>query len=380
MIKLNILSLCVFILCFPAIALTDEAVVNQDRSIELTSNSDASSEDLINRSVISLKMYKNVIPAFANGKIIFLGKDGVLYSVNDKNLTECYWKLDVTKGSKLYRASILYSDAMVLYIADDNVYGIDFDTGEIKWQKSLRSVISGTPIIVNGNLIVVTIDNFLYSFNIANGVLLWSMQESIPDVKSYDSFSATSHDNVVVVSFSNGKIVALNSLTGFKMWENNISSNVVNSIPFSNGVALRSTKESVVAVDKFHNISNIGIESGKILWSKDFKVQNISQIKDNCLVGIIDGKLTLLNIDTGEFLWQYDLLQHGKSKIQWSEPIVKDSNVLVIGSNGCIILVDYKSGALKLVNYVLSSSYYVPVFINSSVYVVTNQDKIIVFH
>ena len=388
MIKLSIVSLLVFILCFPAIALADEVMEKQDQSVQLANDFDIThdedvdinSKQLINRSIISLKMYKGVIPAFADNKIVFLDKDGVLCSVNSQDFTEYYWKLDITKGNKLYRASVLYSGNMILYAADDNVYGIDFETGEIKWQKSLRSIIAGAPIVVGDNLIVVTVDNFLYSFSITNGALSWSIQESLPEVKSYNSLSSTSYGDVVIVSFSNGKIVALNSLNGLKMWEAGISSNVANSIPFSNGVSLQAAKGSVIAVDKLHNISNIDIESGKTRWSKNLRVQNISQVEGNSIISVIDGKLTLLNVDTGEFVWQYDLLQHGKSKIQWSIPIVKDGNVFVIGNDGCLVVVDSKSGTLKLVNYILSSSYYVPIFVDSSVYVITNKSKIVIFH
>ncbi|WDM84985.1 PQQ-like beta-propeller repeat protein [Ehrlichia sp. JZT12] len=389
MIKLSVVFLLVLILCFPAIALADDVMeTHDDQSVQLSDDFDITysedidthSKQLINKSIISLKMYKGVIPAFADGKIVFLSRDGVLCSVSGQNLTEYYWKLDITKGAKLYRASILYSENMVLYAANDNVYGIDFNTGEIKWQKSLRSVIAGSPIVVNNNLVVVTVDNFLYSFNIANGALSWSIQESLPEVKSYNSLSSTSYGEVVIVSFSNGKIVALNSLNGLKMWEADISSNIVNSIPFNNGVSLQSTEGTVIVVDKLHNISNIDIESGKTRWSKNLRVQNVSQIEGTDIIGIIDGKLTLLNISTGEFLWQYDLLRHGKSKIQWSTPIVKDGHVFIISSDGCVVVVDSKSGDLKLVNYILSSSYYVPIFVNSSVYFVTNKNKIIVFH
>ena len=388
MIKLSVVFLLVLILCFPAIALADDVMGTQDQSVQLSDDFDITysedidthSKQLINKSIISLKMYKGVIPAFADGKIVFLSRDGVLCSVSGQNLTEYYWKLDITKGAKLYRASILYSENMVLYAANDNVYGIDFNTGEIKWQKSLRSVIAGSPIVVNNNLVVVTVDNFLYSFNIANGALSWSIQESLPEVKSYNSLSSTSYGEVVIVSFSNGKIVALNSLNGLKMWEADISSNIVNSIPFNNGVSLQSTEGTVIVVDKLHNISNIDIESGKTRWSKNLRVQNVSQIEGTDIIGIIDGKLTLLNISTGEFLWQYDLLRYGKSKIQWSTPIVKDGHVFIISSDGCVVVVDSKSGDLKLVNYILSSSYYVPIFVNSSVYFVTNKNKIIIFH
>ncbi|WP_235424736.1 PQQ-binding-like beta-propeller repeat protein [Ehrlichia minasensis] len=332
---------------------------------------------LSNRDVISLKMHQGVMPVFVNDRIIFLTRSGILHSIDSKNFEKCYWKLEFSKYSKMYRANILYSENMIFYVVDDSIYGIDFETGEIKWQKGLSSVIAGSPIIVDGNLIVVTVDNNLSSFNIFNGSLLWSSQESLPEVKSYSSASSALYGNTVIFSFSNGKVIAFNYLSGLKIWESNISAA---NIAFSNGAALQATNSTVIAVDKLHSISNIDIESGKTRWSKDLKVEYVSQIDRGNIAAIIDNKLVLLDVSTGDFLWQYDLLQHGKLKNKWSTPIIIGDEILVISNDGCIVYLDYKSGTLKMVNYILSSAYYVPVFLNSSVYIVTDKGKVVIFH
>ena len=335
------------------------------------------SSGLVSIDTISLKMYKNVTPVFVNNRVIFLSKDGVLRSVDSKDVKKCYWELRVPKHINLYRASILYSGNLIFYVVDDNVYGIDFETGEIKWQKELRSVIAGSPIVIDNHLMIVTVDNYLYFFNVSDGSLLSSNQESLPEIKSYSSLSSASYGNIIVFSFSNGKIVAFNSLNGLKIWESNISHA---SVAFNNGVSLQAANNTVIAVDKLYSISNIDIESGNTRWSKDLKIQDISQIEEGNIAAIIDNKLVLISIDTGDFLWQYDLLQHSKSKNQWSSPVIMNGEILVIGNDGCIILIDYRSGALKLVNYILPSAYYIPILVDSSIYVVTDRDKIMVFH
>ncbi|WP_395877268.1 PQQ-binding-like beta-propeller repeat protein [Ehrlichia muris] len=337
---------------------------------------DIRSSSLVNRGTISLRMYRDVTPVFVNDRIIFLSKDGVLHSVDSKDVKKCYWELQVTKHTNLYRASILYSENLILYIVDDNVYGIDFETGQIKWQKELRSVIAGSPVVIDNHLMVVTVDNYLYFFNVSDGSLISSNQESLPEVKSYSSLSSASYGDMIIFSFSNGKIAAFNSLNGLKIWESNISNA---NVAFNNGVSLQATNSTVIAVDKLHSISNIDIESGNTRWSKKLKIQGISKIEEGNIAAVIDNKLVLMSIDTGDFLWQYDLLQHGKSKNQWSSPVIMNDEILVIGNDGCVILIDYRSGALKLVNYILPSAYYIPVLVDSSIYVVTNKDKIIIF-
>ncbi|QLK58852.1 quinoprotein [Ehrlichia ruminantium] len=385
MINPNIVCLLVFISCFSIAALADETLQKQGEIIQETNSNlndgvNISSDFYIGKMhTISLKMQRGVIPVILGDRIIFLGKDYFLYSVSKQNLDKYYWKLDFSKYGKLYRASILYSQNMVIYAVDDNVYGIDADTGEIKWQKTLRSVIAGAPIVVHDSLIVVTIDNYLYSFNLSDGSLLWSGQESIPEVKSYYSFSRVSSGDIVVLSFSNGKIIAFNSTNGLKIWEISVSDSTNNNIAFVGGASLSASEQDVIVIDKFRNISSIDIQSGKKKWSKDLNIQGISGIKENYIVAIIDDKLISLDISTGEFLWQYDLLQYKKPKIQWNVPVIIDNNVLVMGSNGCVILVDSKSGALKSVNYILPSSYYVPIFLNSSVYIITSKDKVVIF-
>ncbi|AAZ68558.1 PQQ-binding-like beta-propeller repeat protein [Ehrlichia canis] len=387
MIKSGIVTLIVLILLFPVLVLASGVV--QEHSlydVEMSDNSGGNhdkdvavlaSSRLSNRDVISLKMHQGVMPVFVNDRIIFLSRNGILHSVDSKNIEKCYWKLDLTKYSKMYRANILYSENMVFYIVDDNVYGIDFETGEIKWQKGLSSIIAGSPIVADNNLIVVTVDNNLSSFNVSDGSLLWSSQESLPEVKSYSSASSALYGNTVIFSFSNGKVIAFNYLNGLKMWESNVSKA---NIAFSNGAALQAANGTVIAVDKLHSISNIDIESGKTRWSKDLKVEYVSQIDGGNIAAIIDNKLVLLDVSTGNFLWQYDLLQHGKPKNKWCAPIIIGDKILVISNDGCMVYLDYKSGTLKMVNYILSSTYYVPVFLNSSVYIVTDKGKVVIFH
>ncbi|AHC39298.1 quinoprotein [Ehrlichia muris AS145] len=382
MIKSRIVFLFVFIFFSPMLLFADE-ILEGHNLYEVSDNgsdgnhvNDIRSSSLVNRGTISLRMYRDVTPVFVNDRIIFLSKDGVLHSVDSKDVKKCYWELQVTKHTNLYRASILYSENLILYIVDDNVYGIDFETGQIKWQKELRSVIAGSPVVIDNHLMVVTVDNYLYFFNVSDGSLISSNQESLPEVKSYSSLSSASYGDMVIFSFSNGKIAAFNSLNGLKIWESNISNA---NVAFNNGVSLQAANSTVIAIDKLHSISNIDIESGNTRWSKKLKIQGISKIEEGNIAAVIDNKLVLMSIDTGDFLWQYDLLQHGKSKNQWSSPVIMNDEILVIGNDGCVILIDYRSGALKLVNYILPSAYYIPVLVDSSIYVVTNKDKIIIF-
>ncbi|OUC04669.1 quinoprotein [Ehrlichia sp. Wisconsin_h] len=382
MIKSRIVFLFVFIFFSPMLLFADE-ILEGHNLYEVSDNgsdgnhvNDIRSSGLINRGTISLRMYRDVTPVFVNDRIIFLSKDGVLHSVDSKDVKKCYWELQVTKHTNLYRASILYSENLILYIVDDNVYGIDFETGQIKWQKELRSVIAGSPVVIDNHLMVVTVDNYLYFFNVSDGSLISSNQESLPEVKSYSSLSSASYGDMIIFSFSNGKIAAFNSLNGLKIWESNISNA---NVAFNNGVSLQAANNTVIAVDKLHSISNIDIESGNTRWSKNLKIQGISKIEEDNIAAVIDNKLVLISINTGDFLWQYDLLQHGKSKNQWSSPIIMNDEILVIGNDGCVILIDYRSGALKLVNYILPSAYYIPILVDSSIYVVTNKNKIIIF-
>ncbi|ABD45108.1 PQQ enzyme repeat family protein [Ehrlichia chaffeensis str. Arkansas] len=384
MIRSSIVLLIVLVFFNPMLLLASEVIEEHDLykasdnyDVEHIKDHDVQYDSLISKDKISLKMHKNAIPVFVGNKIVFLAKDGVLRSVDSGNVKKCYWELGITKHTNLYRASILYSENMIFYIADDNVYCIDFETGEIKWQKELRSVIAGSPVIIGNHLMVVTVDNCLYFFNVSDGSLISSNQESLPEVKSYSSLSSASYGETVIFSFSNGKIAAFNSLSGLKIWESDASNT---NVAFAHGISLEATNGTVIAVDKLHSISNIDIESGKTRWSKNLKVKGISKIERGNIATVIDNKLVLMDISTGDFLWQYDLLQHGKPKNQWNAPIIMNDEVLVIGDDGCVVLIDYKSGALKLINHILPSTYYVPVFVNSSLYVVTNKGKVVIFH
>ncbi len=209
-----------------------------------------------------------------------------------------------------------------------------------RFTKLIPHVSQGTIFAADHNGKVVALDS-------KSGKKIWVSNTG----KKYTS-GPTLMDKTLLLSTSDAKVVALDATTGHQLWESKVTSEVLASPSGKDGIVL------VHAIDG--SVSALDGRSGEKLWFVDQSTPSLTLrysstpaiVGDKALVGFSSGKLLAMNLHTGLIEWDRTIaLAHGRSELQRmvdisADPIVVDDTVYVITYQGKLAAVNISSGNL----------------------------------
>jgi len=130
-------------------------------------------------------------------------------------------------GDELYRVALLEasdsgaatlpSGLVVLSDTNAQLYAIDAQLGEVAWQFTLSSPVTGMPIIVDQDVLLQCTDNRIYRID-AHGKKLWSFSGQAGGLGLYLNASPLLHNGRVYALLTTGDAVALDAKTGDLIW------------------------------------------------------------------------------------------------------------------------------------------------------------------
>ncbi|MDE5057818.1 PQQ-binding-like beta-propeller repeat protein [Wolbachia endosymbiont of Drosophila bocki] len=315
-----------------------------------------------------------VAPVLTENSVILSDKHGALYSFDIDNSKAMNWKLHLSHRKKISNMSLLRHRGNVFFIVDNVLHTIDAKTGGIQWEKELRAPVRGKAAVINNKLVVLTIDNYLYVFDIKDGSFVWTYQNGINEVRGLYSISPAISNDKIIAPFSNGELIAFNE-DGKKLWSQKLATQLtdVTTTPRVLGDTLIATNNSY--------IYGIDVKSGNILWSKSLQVKSVSDIesyysplipaekqKEGGRIFIVtkDDKIIGLDIKNGETVWASDLIEN----TQLFAPIMHAHTLWVTSNKGSMFAFPGSESAGKVVK-VPGNVFHTPVFTRNKIYVTT---------
>lgn len=141
------------------------------------------------------------------------GKVGAL----DKNNGDMLWRVDL---DTLLTGGVGVGGGVVV-VGNNNgeVIALNADTGEERWRAALSSEILSSPGANASVVIVQTQDAKLVGLSISSGDKLWQYETDVPVLSLRGTAAPLVLDTMVVSGFSNGKLVALEPVSGSVLWE-----------------------------------------------------------------------------------------------------------------------------------------------------------------
>lgn len=147
-----------------------------------------------------------VAPVLTENSVILSDKHGALYSFDIDNSKAMNWKLHLSHRKKIGNMSLSHYEKNVFFIVDNTLHAIGAKTGKIEWEKELRAPVRGKAAVINNKLVVLTIDNYLYVFDIKDGSFVWTYQNGINEVRGLYSISPAISNDKIIAPFSNGEL------------------------------------------------------------------------------------------------------------------------------------------------------------------------------
>ncbi len=200
------------------------------------------------------------------------------------------------------------------------------------------------PAIADDHIFLTDISGQVVALNAQTGKRLWRVQ-----LKEYITGGMSADFDKLLLGTRNGKVISLNQSDGSVNWITSVSSEVL-SVPKSSGnvVVVHSADEKIYGLDH---------ETGKQLWSYQSVLPALtlrgnanSIVTSNlALVGLANGKLIALHVDSGRMLWEKRIsAPHGRSELDRLTDI--DGDLFVDGGVVYVTAFHGKISAIELNN------------------------------
>lgn len=283
------------------------------------------------------KFWQNKTPTFAltGGPSVYSGllaigsRNGEVLAFNalDGSLL---WKKMVS--SSVIAPPLVTSDTVVVRVNDGKVFGLDFATGEKKWQfdrgmPSLTVRGNGSPVLGAGFIFIGYADGTLVALNQNDGTRAWEQLVAKPDGRSEldrmsdidgeiqvgdrEVFVNSYHNSTMAISLSNGQPIWVREIGGYA------------------GLALQSNQ--VILTDKSGNVWALDRTTGSDIWKQS------GLAKRGLTTPVIQGSYVVVSDQEGYTHWLDSSNGDIKGRVKNSDavvgsPVISDDGILYIQS------------------------------------------------
>ncbi|MGH1539421.1 MAG: outer membrane protein assembly factor BamB [Arenicella sp.] len=278
-------------------------------------------------------------------------QDDILYVASQNGIISA---ID-TSGKQLWKvksktplsAGVGIGEGLVL-VADVNgkVHAYLMEDGKLFWQQQVSSEVLTAPAISNGVVVVRSVDGKVAALEAKTGDIRWTIQRDLPRLSLRGESQPLLVQNVAVVGFPSGNLLAVRLEDGGVIWDVPVStpqgSNEIERLVdvFSQPLLI----DQLLIANTFQgNIIALDIPTRQLRWRTEMSsYQNLSS--DRLLVYLTDenANITALDATTGNEVWSKDYLRYRSV----SNPSIIGSYLLVFGNDKDLYLIDKSAGEL----------------------------------
>ncbi|WP_439106423.1 outer membrane protein assembly factor BamB [Congregibacter sp.] len=263
---------------------------------------------------------------------LFLGGSDGLVMRLDADTGETLWTSEVS--GEVLAAPQSNGRVVVVQTYDGRLYGFDYETGERMWRYDSNLPVltirgTSTPVLDGGVVYAGFATGRVLAFDALDGSVRWEARVAIPQGRSeierivdVDGTMAVVGTELYVASYQ-GRMAALDTRTGRKLWQRNVSSFYGVSQGFGN---VYITEESGTVTAFLRNGQGIRWEQPALAWrglTRPIPVSSYLAVAD------FEGHLHLLSQVDGEFLAR---VRPGKDGVR--ADMLADGTMLYVYTNG----------------------------------------------
>lgn len=265
---------------------------------------------------------------------------------------------------------------------------LNAQTGELIWARQTRVPLNSVPTVDNGRVFVISDDNELFALNSNTGEVLWSYQGIIETASMLTAPAPAVIDDVVIAPFSSGELIALRVQNGGVLWQDSLSSTArltplasLNDISGGPAVA----DGYVIATAQSGVMTAFDLRTGQRVWTQPAGSLSIPLIAgDVVFTATTTGQIAAMSKLDGTVLWiqqleNYKNAKKRKERTVWTGPVLAGNRLLVASSAGDVTILDPRSGEVLKEMSVKSPIFVPPVIANETVYILTDDAKLVAF-
>ena len=295
-------------------------------------------------------------------------------------------------GSRIWRVSLtpenekdeegygggLAADQGRIYAATGfgTVVALDPRSGRKLWEKTLGVPMRASPSAAGGRVFVTTIEGRFYALSGADGSEIWSFR-GVPERASLlTNVSPAVSDDIVVVPYPSGDVVALSVASGEPLWSDSLASSRSRTSLTSLSNPSRPVIDGSMVFAVGHSGRMIAAErkSGARVWSRNIRGTQPPWVAGDAVYVVdVGGRLLALTRGQGKLLWVAKMPGGGI----WSGPVLAGGRLWLASSKGLLVGVDARTGTVAAKRDLGEPVYIAPVVADGRMYVLTDDAKLL---
>ncbi len=337
----------------------------------------------------SLTMRLSAPPIVANGRVYTIDTLSAVRAF-DARTGALVWasQTPVIRGdeSALYGGGIAYDNGRIFatnglgYVA-----ALSEQTGGILWKVRPGGPLRGSPTVANGAVYVVSEDNQIYSLKEDDGSTNWSEAASLEIAGLFGAASPAVGRGTVVAGFSSGELNGYRYENGRQVWQDQLQrTSIRTSVSSLSDIDADPVIDNgqVFAVGAGGRMVALDLISGQRMW--ELNIAGISTpwvAGDWVFVVTDDDKLLCIYRQNGHIRWINQLPsfinpKKKKGDVDYSGPVLAGGRLLLTASNGEIIQIDPATGSYQSQFSVGSPVSLPPVVADSTLYIYDDQARL----
>ena len=285
--------------------------------------------------------YYRLQPVMQGDRIYAAGADGEVRAI-DRERGKVLWKQDL--DTSISGGVGIYEDALFLGTSDGFALKLDAATGEQLWATRLRGEILAPPQGERDRVVVQSYDGRLQGLDMDTGEIVWTYDSNVPVLTIRGTSTPILRNGLVYAGFANGRVMAFNAETGAIGWEARVAiaqgrSEIERIVDVDGSMALLGNE--LYAASYQGRIVAIDTVSGRKLWQRDVSsFSGVAHGFGNVYVTDEDGTLTAYLRNGQGVRWEQGALGYRGL----SRPTVVSSYVAVADFKGIVHLISQVDG------------------------------------
>ncbi|MEO0437637.1 MAG: outer membrane protein assembly factor BamB [Pseudomonadota bacterium] len=244
--------------------------------------------------------------------------DDVIYAASANGEVRA---VSTKKGSTLWRQKLkrglaggvgVYDDALFLGSADGEVLRLSAETGDVLWESRVSGEILAPPQS-NGRVVVTqTYDGKLYGLDFESGERLWRYDSNVPVLTIRGTSTPIVDGNTIYAGFASGRVLAFDATDGSVRWESRIAipqgrSEIERIVDVDGRMAVAGTELYVASYQG--RIVALDTRTGRKIWQRNTSsFFGVSQGFGNVYLAEENGTITAFLRNGQGIRWEQDAL------------------------------------------------------------------------
>jgi outer membrane protein assembly factor BamB len=332
-------------------------------------------------------------PVVAGGRLYAMDTDATVTAF-DANTGAKLWAVTFGEPAKGDDKSLFGGgvsvDGDTLYVTNGlgDAGALKAADGSTVWRKKLGAPLRGSPTVALGSIYVLSQDNQLFALNATDGTTQWTSAAAVQLANVFGVSAPSVAQGTVVAGFSSGDLNAYRYENGRTLWNDALSRTSINtSVGSLTDVDAGAVIDQgrVFALGQGGRMVALELVTGQRAWELNIAGISTPSVAGEWVFVVTDeAKLLCVSRGTGKVKWVSQLRRFTGKKnkgqpVSWSGPVLAGGNLWLVNTEGEMQSVSPETGAVGGITELKAPVSLAPIVANSTMYVLTNDGRIVAF-